>query len=634
MKECLLLFMNSKFKVEFDQLPKLPEYYEWHVFYETDFPKTFTENFKIFSKLYKKLKPQAFYTYKTGIEKFSELLYPFFECRKKWLHLQSFDDFSVNCHVAPNIFGSMGFNGHLFSKENPLFSVITTTFHSRERLMRPFKSLQSQTYKNWEWIVFDDSKEEDHGLTFAQVQHLSDEDFRIRPFKNPQHSGYIGEMKNFASSFARGDWIVELDHDDEIDESLFQIIVDAVKKYPTADFVYCDSDEVFEDTGKSRTYGDFYAFGFGSNQKYLRNGKWQIQCLTQGMNPRTVKHIIGVPNHVRVWRRSFYEMIGKHDPILSVADDFELLLKTFLKARDRVRIPKPLYLQYVNNDGNNFTKIRNALIQHNSHHVYRKYADQLTQKLKECNSFELPFEYQPYWLTQSRFPCLEKIYSPDQNEDTVSVIIPTFNRANELKESIRSVFNQTYTNFLLYIVGDCCPTLESTMDSLKDTLTNDESKKIFYWNLQDGSGKYGAVSRNYGLKMMSTTKWIAYLDDDNAWLPNHLSSLMDTIKKNDADFAFSGFLVNGKDELVCRKACLGRIDSSSFVHKKELAEEFGYWPMENVGYANDWEFVKPWTLPNSKKRGFPSLQCTLVYNTFNNTQTIESIRALSNDPDS
>ena len=628
MKEALVLFMQSQNRG--DALPTLPDYYEWHVFDEKEYCKSFEENFKTFSKMIRKLKPQAFYTYKNdGIERFSCLLRPFFECRKKWLHLDSFASFSVDCHVAPNIFGSMGFDGHKFSKDNPIFSVITTTFHSKERLLRPLKSLQSQTYKNWEWIIFDDSTEDDHNLTFSQVQNLADQDFRIRPYKAPRHSGYIGEMKNMASSFARGEWIVELDHDDDIDESLLQSIKAAAEKFPDADFIYCDSDEVFEDSGESRSYGDFYAFGFGSNQRYLRNGKWQIQCLTQGMNPRTVKHIIGVPNHVRVWRRSFYESIGKHDNSLSVADDYELLLKTFLRARKRIRIPKPFYLQYVNTGGNNFTNIRNALIQHNSAHVYKKYADELKEHLKELGSVDLKFEYQPYWKTQARFPCLERVYSPDEDENTISVIIPTFNRAEELKRAIASVFAQTYTNLKLYIVGDKCPTVDDTLKSLVSTFSEEESKKIFYWNLGENSGKYGAVSRNYGLKMMATTKWIAYLDDDNEWLPDHLSSLMEAIKDNDADFAFSGFLVNGVEELHCKKPCFGRIDSSSFLHKKELAEEFGYWNMENVQYANDWEFVKPWTAPESNKKWAASNKCTLVYKTSNNTQTADTIRALA-----
>jgi len=624
-----MLFMNSFNRK--DKLPVLPDYYEWNVFDEHTFSKTRQENFRIFSKLYRTFKPQAFYTYKNNVGVFSEILVDYFELRKKWLHLDSFENFAVDVHVAPNIFGSVGFLGHKYSVDNPIFSVITTTFHSKERLLRPLHSLKAQTYKNWEWIVFDDSKEDDHGLTFAQVLNMADDDFRIRPYKNPQHSGYIGEMKNYASSFARGEWIVELDHDDEIDESLFQVIVDATRKYPEADFVYCDSDEVFEDSGLSRSYGDFYAFGFGANQKYVRNGKWQIQCLTQGMNPRTVRHIIGVPNHVRVWRRSFYEQIGKHNPTLSVADDYELLLKTFLKARARVRIPKPFYLQYVNTNGNNFTKIRNALIQHNSYHVYRKYDVELQEKLKQQGSVELPFEYQPYWLTQSFFPCLENVFSPDQNEHTISVIIPTYNRAVELQRALHSVLSQSYTNILIYIVGDKCPTLEDTMETVLKSLSKEDLKKIFYWNLQENSKRYGAVSRNYGLKMMATTEWIAYLDDDNYWLPNHLETLMDSAKSENADFAFSSFLVDGKDELLCTRPCFGRIDSSSFLHKKRLAEQFGYWPMQEVGYANDWEFVKPWTNVDANVKWAASKKCTLVYTTGNNFQTVDSIKSLCKD---
>ena len=626
MKEALFLFLHSKNRK--DEVPLLPEYYEWKVFDEYTFPtRDFENNLKIFSKLYRKFKPQAFYTYKDNVEVFSELLSPFFECRKRWLHIDNFANFSVNTNVAPNIFGCLGFDGHMYSKNNPLFSVITTTFHSREKLQRPLRSLRAQTYKNWEWIVVDDSTKDDHEFTYAQIQNLADDDFRIRPFKAPHHSGYIGEMKRMASSFARGEWIVELDHDDDVDPRLLESIVQAIKTYPKADFVYCDTDEVFEDTGESRTYGDFYAFGFGANQRYYRNGKWQIQCLTQGMNPRTVRHIIGVPNHVRVWRTSFYDAIGKHNPYLSVADDYELLLRTFLKARDRVRIAKPYYIQYVNADGNNFTKIRNALIQHNSAHVFDRYSESLFEKLKELKSVDLPHAYQPYWRTQMHFPLLEKVWLPDEDEKTISIIVPTYNRADQLQKAIDSIFAQTYKNFKIYVVGDKCPTLDNTMAQIANRLTVEQVHKLFYWNLQDNSKKWGAVSRNYGLKMMATSQWITYLDDDNTWLPTHLESLMEAVVKDESDFAFSSFLIDGR-ELVCLRPQLGRIDSSSFLHKKELAETFGYWPCEDVGYANDWAFVKPWTLSKDVKWS-ATKKCTLVYNTENNVQTYESIQSLA-----
>ena len=94
MKEALVLFMHSQNRQ--DAIPVLPDYYEWHVFDERDFSKSYNENFKKFSKMYKKIKPQAFYTYKNNVETFSSLLRPFFELRKRWLHLESFQLFSVD----------------------------------------------------------------------------------------------------------------------------------------------------------------------------------------------------------------------------------------------------------------------------------------------------------------------------------------------------------------------------------------------------------------------------------------------------------------------------------------------------------------------------------------------------------
>jgi hypothetical protein len=178
----------------------------------------------------------------------------------------------------------------------------------------------------------------------------------------------------------------------------------------------------------------------------------------------------------------------------------------------------------------------------------------------------------------------------------------------------------------VYIVGDKCPILEDTMKMLIPTLNEDQKKRVFYWNLDQNKKCWGAYSRNYALKMLCVTKWVSYLDDDNTWLPTHLSSLLQTVKEKDADFSFSGFLVEGK-EIHAKYPEFGRIDSSSFLHKKNLCK-YGYWPMDGK-YATDWEFVKPWVSAGCKWGA--SGKCTLVYNTENNSQTWESIKNLVPD---
>ncbi|MCX8170199.1 MAG: hypothetical protein N3D72_03820, partial [Candidatus Methanomethyliaceae archaeon] len=64
------------------------------------------------------------------------------------------------------------------------------------------------------------------------------------------------------------------------------------------------------------------------------------------INSKTIRHIISAPNHLRAWRKSFYESIGGHNQELHVADDYELVVRTFLKT-SMVHVPKLCYIQYV-----------------------------------------------------------------------------------------------------------------------------------------------------------------------------------------------------------------------------------------------------------------------------------------------
>ena len=71
----------------------------------------------------------------------------------------------------------------------------------------------------------------------------------------------------------------------------------------------------------------------------------------QNINPKTIRHIVGVPNHVRAWRRSTYFEIGGHNRSLTIADDFELVIRSFLYSKI-CKIPKLSYIQFLyNNQG-------------------------------------------------------------------------------------------------------------------------------------------------------------------------------------------------------------------------------------------------------------------------------------------
>jgi SAM-dependent methyltransferase len=78
--------------------------------------------------------------------------------------------------------------------------------------------------------------------------------------------------------------------------------------------------------------------------------------------PPYLLDITHAPNHFRCWRKSFYDRIGGHDKTLSVGDDYELLLRTFLQAKKTIHIAECFYLYRVfPNGGNTFSIRQNEL---------------------------------------------------------------------------------------------------------------------------------------------------------------------------------------------------------------------------------------------------------------------------------
>jgi glycosyltransferase involved in cell wall biosynthesis len=626
MKIKLFLF---KRKEDVFLIPSL-EHYEFLVFDETDFVQAIATPYEIFSKFMHLHKPKGFYT--IGPESIIQKEFSFLnECsylvKRLWVHLENLDSFNET-FPANNLFTTI--HKHLYAEQNPLLSVITSTFHSGDKILRPLRTLQAQSYTNWEWILWDDSKD---SKTYEDLLKIAEKDYRIHVFKAPQHSGYIGEMKRLAAGSAQGEWLIEVDHDDELHEDLFQWIVDASKAHPDVNFMYTDSAEVYEN-GTCHFYGDNFAFGFGSNINCWKAGRWYTQIVTQGQNPRTMSHIVGVPNHVRAWKTTFYDSIGKHNPLLSVGDDYELLVRSFLKGK-WLHIPLCGYFQYRNDNGNNFTFIRNALIQHNVYWTYEKYRIEIFKKFQQLQiPLDSPLPFGSCWyVDKDHFPRDKELYwlpKPFDVKTTISIILPTYDRPEDVKAAVHSILEQTDTNWFLYIIGDNCPTLVNTIDVLtKEILSNPSKRKylpqIHWWNLQVRKQMWGAVSRNYGLKMLAKTDWVTYLDDDNTWTPNHLASLRKTSEENpEAKYILSSFLVDGKT-IDVTKPEFGRVDSSSFMHKRELAFTYGYWPMNDVGYANDWEFMKRW----EKEPYAVTNQATLVYNTKYNNQSYDSIFQLA-----
>jgi glycosyltransferase involved in cell wall biosynthesis len=311
---------------------------------------------------------------------FPDLLQAPFEIRKRWLHYDALPDLTqlgteaYNCYLK-NIFNDQG------ADDNPLVTVFTPSYKTGERIYRPFLSLKEQTYNNWEWIIVDDS---DDGRTFKILSSLAKKDHRIHVFKPWEHSGMIGKLKNWACSLGKGQIFVELDHDDELTDYAIDYVVRGFKQFPEAGFLYTDCAEVYEN-GTPHSYRKGWAFGYGSYTDVEYKGKLYKSGSAGNINAKTIRHIVSSPNHIRAWRRSFYESIGGHNKELHVADDYEIMVRTFLKTRI-IRVPKLCYIQYI---GSTAQQLRNKDIHRHVRSIRAHYDRMIHDRFFElgCKDF-------------------------------------------------------------------------------------------------------------------------------------------------------------------------------------------------------------------------------------------------------
>jgi glycosyltransferase involved in cell wall biosynthesis len=172
----------------------------------------------------------------------------------------------------------------------------------------------------------------------------------------------------------------------------------------------------------------------------------------------------------------------------------------------------------------------------------------------------------------------------------ISVIIPTYKRKDLLLKAVASVSSQDYVNKEIIIVGDNCPDLERMFNF---------STVVRKYNLPKNHGAGGAVPRNYGI-IFSAGKLISYLDDDCTHAPDHLSTLYEKLRNQDASYALGSFRMIEPDsskyvDIICDRPRLYRVDTSAVLHEKDLVRKYGFWKdRTDASYSHDFEFVSRW----------------------------------------
>ncbi|MDD5680055.1 MAG: glycosyltransferase [Candidatus Omnitrophica bacterium] len=120
----------------------------------------------------------------------------------------------------------------------------------------------------------------------------------------------------------------------------------------------------------------------------------------------------------------------------------------------------------------------------------------------------------------------------------ISVIIPTYNRANYICNAIDSVLAQTYKDFEIIVVDD------GSTDNTKEILRQYDDKIRYFY--QDNRGV--SVSRNKGMRE-ANGEYVAFLDSDDIWMPNKLERQISYMDSNpDIGLTYSFARYYSKDE--------------------------------------------------------------------------------------
>ena len=173
--------------------------------------------------------------------------------------------------------------------------------------------------------------------------------------------------------------------------------------------------------------------------------------------------------------------------------------------------------------------------------------------------------------------------------ELVSIIMPTYNCAKFIAQSIDSVLAQIYKNWELIIVDDC--STDNTQEILAPYLQ--KYKNIHYTRLKKNGGP--AAARTEALKQ-AKGDYIAFLDSDDLWTPNKLALQIDFMKENKIAFSATGYEVMTEDGISKNIALIppGKTDYKKMLRLSD--------PIGNLTVVYDRRIAGIQTVPAIKKR--------------------------------
>jgi glycosyltransferase involved in cell wall biosynthesis/predicted O-methyltransferase YrrM len=397
----------------------------------------------------------------------------------------------------------------------PRVSVLVSTCNSERFIRGCLEDLEAQTIADeMEIIVVDSGSEQNEAGVVKEFQQRYNNIVYIRTERETLYGAW-----NRAIGAARAPYLTNANTDDRHAPDALEKMADALDRQPGANVVYANC---------AVTQTPNAAFGAAPVCGHFRWPPFDRRLLF------SVCFIGPQP----MWRRSLHDQFGLFDAQLRSAGDYDFWLRISPQARF-IHLPQTLGL-YLEHPGS---------IEHTAPENAQREANAARQRHWPKEWGRMPKAVGNFFQPTASFP---EIGTPQIAVTTpapsVSVIVPTHSRPEMLREAVASILAQTFQDFEIIVVNDGGPDVSRIISHAKIVhLRHDQTRER-------------SAARNTGLAA-ARGKYIAYLDDDDIFHPDHLQSLVAVLQVTGKKVAHSDACCahqsrqNGQYKVVRRESC-------------------------------------------------------------------------------
>ncbi|MCF7814795.1 MAG: glycosyltransferase family 2 protein [Candidatus Cloacimonetes bacterium] len=380
-------------------------------------------------------------------------------------------------------------------------SVISACYNHGMYITEMLESVLNQTYKDFEIIIVNDGSTDNTKEILNDLKHDKIKIYHTENY-GPAHA------RNYAIQRAKGEYIVNLDADDKIAPTFLGKCVSVMDANPKVGIVY--SDVVIFGAEKGL---------FELKEATIQNMLYENRIVANACFRRTD------------WKKTS----GYSSDLKYGLEDYDFWLSIIELNREIIKINEQLMFYRRYSDGNKSRcasrKADNDKIKYSMIKIFERH-ETLYKKNPEIWSYFNTIR-KNYNLT-SEFNISNRMNS-SFSKPTFTIITPTFRRPELLRRAIKSVLNQTFTNYEHIVVDD------ANDDETVEVISAFNSSKIKY-NAHDK--QLGAASAyNTGIKM-SKGNYINFLDDDDEYFPEILEKIHSTFEnsKDKIGFVWTGII--------------------------------------------------------------------------------------------